>query len=294
MELNEAFSSFLQYCLFEKNLTNTTIIDYKEDFKKFKSIFPDYKDTNDLKITDLDEFSFNQSIEGLNASTLARRVSFLKMFYLFLESEKITKNLIQDVEMPKRSKKLPVYLTKNEVNRLLDAPDLTKYNGMKDKAMIEVMYSTGLRVSELISLKIKQVNTSERIITVIGKGKKQRSIPIRESSLNYLLMYINNFRNKLKFIEDKQYVFLNSKGKKLTRQSFFVSLRKYAKIAGIEKEIHPHSLRHSFATHLLENGADLRAVQELLGHTNIETTQVYTHLTNEKIINSYDLYWTKK
>lgn len=294
MELNEAFSSFLQYCLFEKNLTNTTIIDYKEDFKKFKSIFPDYKDTNDLKITDLDEFSFNQSIEGLNASTLARRVSFLKMFYLFLESEKITKNLIQDVEMPKRSKKLPVYLTKNEVNRLLDAPDLTKYNGMKDKAMIEVMYSTGLRVSELISLKIKQVNTSERIITVIGKGKKQRSIPIRESSLNYLLMYINNFRNKLKFIEDKQYVFLNSKGKKLTRQSFFVSLRKYAKIAGIEKEIHPHSLRHSFATHLLENGADLRAVQELLGHTNIETTQIYTHLTNEKIINSYDLYWTKK
>ncbi len=294
MELNEAFSSFLQYCLFEKNLTNTTIIDYKEDFKKFKSIFPDYKDTNDLKITDLDEFSFNQSIEGLNASTLARRVSFLKMFYLFLESEKITKNLIQDVEMPKRSKKLPVYLTKNEVNRLLDAPDLTKYNGMKDKAMIEVMYSTGLRVSELIGLKIKQVNTSERIITVIGKGKKQRSIPIRESSLNYLLMYINNFRNKLKFIEDKQYVFLNSKGKKLTRQSFFVSLRKYAKIAGIEKEIHPHSLRHSFATHLLENGADLRAVQELLGHTNIETTQIYTHLTNEKIINSYDLYWTKK
>lgn len=294
MELNEAFSSFLQYCLFEKNLTNTTIIDYKEDFKKFKSIFPDYKDTNDLKITDLDEFSFNQSIEGLNASTLARRVSFLKMFYLFLESEKITKNLIQDVEMPKRSKKLPVYLTKNEVNRLLDAPDLTKYNGMKDKAMIEVMYSTGLRVSELISLKIKQVNTSERIITVIGKGKKQRSIPIRESSLNYLLMYINNFRNKLKFIEDKQYVFLNSKGKKLTRQSFFVSLRKYAKLAGIEKEIHPHSLRHSFATHLLENGADLRAVQELLGHTNIETTQIYTHLTNEKIINSYDLYWTKK
>ena len=294
MELNEAFSSFLQYCLFEKNLTNTTIIDYKEDFKKFKSIFPDYKDTNDLKITDLDEFSFNQSIEGLNASTLARRVSFLKMFYLFLESEKITKNLIQDVEMPKRSKKLPVYLTKNEVNRLLDAPDLTKYNGMKDKAMIEVMYSTGLRVSELIGLKIKQVNTSERIITVIGKGKKQRSIPIRESSLNYLLMYINNFRNKLKFIEDKQYVFLNSKGKKLTRQSFFVSLRKYAKLAGIEKEIHPHSLRHSFATHLLENGADLRAVQELLGHTNIETTQIYTHLTNEKIINSYDLYWTKK
>ena len=294
MELNEAFSSFLQYCLFEKNLTNTTIIDYKEDFKKFKSIFPDYKDTNDLKITDLDEFSFNQSIEGLNASTLARRVSFLKMFYLFLESEKITKNLIQDVEMPKRSKKLPVYLTKNEVNRLLDAPDLTKYNGMKDKAMIEVMYSTGLIVSELISLKIKQVNTSERIITVIGKGKKQRSIPIRESSLNYLLMYINNFRNKLKFIEDKQYVFLNSKGKKLTRQSFFVSLRKYAKLAGIEKEIHPHSLRHSFATHLLENGADLRAVQELLGHTNIETTQIYTHLTNEKIINSYDLYWTKK
>lgn len=294
MELNEAFSMFLQYCLFERNLTNNTIIDYKEDFKKFKSIFPDYKDTKDLKITDLDDFSLYQSIEGLNSSTLSRRASFLKMFYLFLESEKITNNLIQDIEMPKKSKKLPIYLTKDEVERLLKAPNTSKKNELRDLAMMEVMYSTGLRVSELVSLKIKDVNANEKIITVIGKGIKQRSIPIRDSSLSCLLEYIKEVRNKMKHIEDKQYVFINNRGKKITRQNFYTCLKKYARIANIDKNIHPHSLRHSFATHLLENGADLRVVQELLGHTNISTTQIYTHLTNEKIVNSYDLYWNKK
>lgn len=294
MELNEAFSMFLQYCLFERNLTNNTIIDYKEDFKKFKSIFPDYKDTKDLKITDLDDFSLYQSIEGLNPSTLSRRASFLKMFYLFLESEKITNNLIQDIEMPKKSKKLPIYLTKEEVERLLKAPDTSKKNELRDLAMMEVMYSTGLRVSELVSLKIKDVNANEKIITVIGKGIKQRSIPIRDSSLSCLLEYIKEVRNKMKHIDDKQYVFINNRGKKITRQNFYTCLKKYSRIANIDKNIHPHSLRHSFATHLLENGADLRVVQELLGHTNISTTQIYTHLTNEKIVNSYDLYWNKK
>ena len=196
--------------------------------------------------------------------------------------------------MPKTPKKLPVYLTKEEVDRLLDVIPLTNKNHIRNKAMVEIMYCSGLRVSELCSLKMKQVNVNERIITVLGKGKKERSIPIREESLKYLLLYINEVRNKLKLIVDKSYVFLNLKGKKISRQYFFIEIRKYAKMAGIEKEIHPHSLRHSFATHLLENGADLRVVQELLGHTNIETTQIYTHLTNEKILNEYDQFWKKK
>ena len=286
MEINEAFERYLQFCMFEKQLTNVTITDYKDDFKKFLYYFPNIKDTDDLSKDDFDNFTFNQSIDELSEKTISRRITFLKGFYIFLESEKIvTKDIIDNIEMPKTPKKLPVYLTKEEVDRLLDVIPLTNKNHIRNKAMVEIMYCSGLRVSELCSLKMKQVNVNERIITVLGKGKKERSIPIREESLKYLLLYINEVRNKLKLIVDKSYVFLNLKGKKISRQYFFIEIRKYAKMAGIEKEIHPHSLRHSFATHLLENGADLRVVQELLGHTNIETTQIYTHLTNEKILN---------
>ena len=295
MEINEAFERYLQFCMFEKQLTNVTITDYKDDFKKFLYYFPNIKDTDDLSKDDFDNFTFNQSIDELSEKTISRRITFLKGFYIFLESEKIvTKDIIDNIEMPKTPKKLPVYLTKEEVDRLLDVIPLTNKNHIRNKAMVEIMYCSGLRVSELCSLKMKQVNVNERIITVLGKGKKERSIPIREESLKYLLLYINEVRNKLKLIVDKSYVFLNLKGKKISRQYFFIEIRKYAKMAGIEKEIHPHSLRHSFATHLLENGADLRVVQELLGHTNIETTQIYTHLTNEKILNQYDQFWKKK
>lgn len=295
MKINEAFEKYLQFCMFEKQLTNVTIKDYKDDFKKFLYYFPNIKDTSELSKEDFNNFTFNQSIDDLSEKTISRRITFLKEFYIFLESEGIVKeDIVDNIEMPKTPKKLPVYLTKEEVDRLLNVIPLNNKNNIRNKAMIEIMYCSGLRVSELCNLRIKQVNVNERIISVIGKGKKERSIPIREESLKYLLLYINEVRNKLKLIVDKSYVFLNSKGKKISRQYFFVEIRKYAKMAGIDKEIHPHSLRHSFATHLLENGADLRVVQELLGHTNIETTQIYTHLTNEKILSEYDQFWKKK
>lgn len=295
MKINEAFEKYLQFCMFEKQLTNVTIQDYKDDFKKFLYYFPNIEDTSELSKEDFNNFTFNQSIDDLSEKTISRRITFLKEFYIFLESEGIVKeDIVDNIEMPKTPKKLPVYLTKEEVDRLLNVIPLNNKNNIRNKAMIEIMYCSGLRVSELCNLRIKQVNVNERIISVIGKGKKERSIPIREESLKYLLLYINEVRNKLKLIVDKSYVFLNSKGKKISRQYFFVEIRKYAKMAGIDKEIHPHSLRHSFATHLLENGADLRVVQELLGHTNIETTQIYTHLTNEKILSEYDQFWKKK
>jgi len=294
MDLDEAMNLFLQYCLFEKGLTEITIQDYKDDYKSFKKYFPNKKDTNDLTKFDLNEFSFNQSLDELKATSISRRVTFLKNFFIFLESENIKKGLVDDdVTMPKKEKRLPSYLTNEEVTRLLNAPLESKKNGIRDKAMIEMMYSCGLRVSELINLTFKQVNINEKIVTVIGKGKKERSIPVRNEAISYLIKYIDEVR-KFQKIVDKNYIFLNNRGKKISRQSYFLSIKKYAKKVGIEKDIHPHTLRHSFATHLLNNGADLRVVQELLGHSNIETTQIYTHISSEKIVSNYDSFWNKK
>jgi integrase/recombinase XerD len=293
MDLSDAISRFLQYCLFEKNLTKVTVEDYRQDFHLFLEYFPEKKTIDDLKDTDIEEFTYQQSLNGLKTSSIARRITVLKNFFLFLDTEGIKKGLVKPIIMPKREKVLPVYLTVEEVDRLMAAPNINKPNQLRDKAMIETMYSSGLRVSELINLQLKQINVDEHIITVIGKGKKERSIPIRDESIKFLRMYITEVRNKGNII-DKNYVFLNRSGKRLSRQYFFGCIKKYAKECGITKDIHPHTLRHSFATHLLENGADLRAVQEMLGHTKVETTQLYTHLSNQRIINAYDLYWKKK
>lgn len=292
MGINEAIALFLQSCLFERNLTQITIKNYQDDLKCFLRFFPEKQFTNDLLETDIQSFTYKQSINDLKSSTITRRITVLKTFYIFLEGEGIVKNLVNEVVIPKGQKTLPVYLTVDEVSRLLEAPDIKTIAGKRDKAMIEVMYSSGLRVSELINLQFKQVNAQEGIVTVIGKGKKERSIPIRNTALNCLNDYIIE-RNKNKIV-DKSYIFINKNGKKISRQYFFIQIRKYAKECGIEKTIHPHTLRHSFATHLLSNGANLRAVQEMLGHKNIVTTQIYTHLESDKIISVYDLYWDKK
>src|SRR5574344_691363 len=288
MDLSDAISRFIQYCLFEKNLTKITIDDYNEDFRLFLKYFPDKKTVDDLNDSDIEEFTYQQSLNGLKTSSIARRITVLKNFFLFLDTEGIKKGLVKPIIMPKREKTLPVYLTVAEIDRLMSVQNIKKGNQLRDKAMIETMYSSGLRVSELINLQLKQINVDEHIITVVGKGKKERSIPIRDESIKFLKMYISEVRNKGVIVE-KNYVFLNKQGKRLSRQYFFTCIKKYAKQCGIEKDIHPHTLRHSFATHLLENGADLRAVQEMLGHTKVETTQIYTHLSNQHIINAYDL-----
>lgn len=292
MEINKAIKQFLQYCLFEKGLTKVTIDDYNEDFKVFLKMFPSINDTSQLTKNDLEDFIFEQSLNGLKSTSIRRRITTLKNFYIFLDNEKITNGIASDVELPKKEQRLPVYLTIDETNALLNAANTSNKNDIKYYAMMQVMYSCGLRITELINLQFKQVNAQERLVTVIGKGKKERSIPIRIEAINALENYIQ-VRNKCKIVE-KQYIFLSKNGKRMTRQTFFINLKKYAKKANIQKEIHPHTLRHSFATHLLENGADLRTVQEMLGHTNIETTQIYTHLSNSKVMNSYDLYWNKK
>ncbi len=294
MNIIDAFENFLQFLRFEKGLTNQTIQDYKDDFAQFLKYYPSKVDLDDLTSSDLNEFSYDQAINGKSSATITRRIATIKNFFLFLESENLKSDLLNtEISLPNKEKKLPEVLSVEEVNELLKTPDKHTDLGKRDYALLEVLYSCGLRVSEAEKLQLNQINTQEKIIKVVGKGKKERIIPIRDEALNAIKDYIYNVRSE-KRIVDKNYVFLNRSGKKLTRQVIYSLVVKYAKYAGIEKRIHPHTLRHSFATHLLDNGADLRVVQELLGHTNIGTTQLYTHVTTKTLVKSYDLYWKDK
>lgn len=290
MTLIDAFENFLQYCRFEKTLTNQTIQDYKEDFLQFQRYYPHKKELTDLNKNDLNDFSYDQALNGLSPATIARRIATIKNFYMFLESDNLAKGIIsEEITIPKKDKTLPQVLSEEEINQLLNAPDLTSEKGIRDYAVLEILYSCGLRVSEAANLQINQINEQEEIINILGKGKKERIVPIRKSALKAVKTYINEVRNKHLVIDNKA-VFIGKNGKRMSRQALYNIVVNNAKLAGIQKEIHPHTLRHSFATHLLDNGADLRVVQELLGHTNIGTTQIYTHVTTKTLVKSYDLY----
>ena len=295
MEINEAFNKYLRFLKIEKNLLSNSLIDYKEDFYEFLKSFPEINDTNLISKETLNKFVYNESVKGMKPKTIARRVSTIKNFFIFLETENIKTNIIDEVELPKINKHLPSYLTIKEINTLLEYfknNSLKNDKNYRDYTIIFTMYSAGLRVSELCNLKIKNINVIDRLIKVKGKGDKEREIPINKDCLDLLNYYMKNIRNKNKII-DKEYVFLNLYGKKISRQYIFMIIKEAAQKLNINKEISPHSLRHSLATHLLANGADLRVVQDFLGHANIETTEIYTHISEEQKIKVYDLYWDK-
>lgn len=295
MDINDAIELFLEYKAVEEGLNiKSTISDYKDDFKVFLKYFPNIKTVDDLNDELIDNFIYEQSLNDLKSSTISRRISTIKNFFLFLENEKIATNLVKEVILPKKEKHIPTFLSIDEIKNLLSVFDETKPTEYRDKTMVLVMYSAGLRVSELINLEKRSINFEEKLITLKGKGNKERFVPLNYIALEYLNNYLSQNKNNKVFSKSK-YLFINKKdGKPLTRQYFFVELNKYAKRAGIDKKISPHTLRHSFATHLLENGADLRVVQELLGHSKIETTQIYTHLSTKKILDALDLYSKRK
>ena len=295
MDINDAIELFLEYKAVEEGLNiKSTIPDYKDDFKVFLKYFPNIKTVDDLNDELIDNFIYEQSLNDLKSSTISRRISTIKNFFLFLENEKIATNLVKEVILPKKEKHIPTFLSIDEIKNLLSVFDETKPTEYRDKTMVLVMYSAGLRVSELINLEKRSINFEEKLITLKGKGNKERFVPLNYMALEYLNNYLSQNKNNKVFSKSK-YLFINKKdGKPLTRQYFFVELNKYAKRAGIDKKISPHTLRHSFATHLLENGADLRVVQELLGHSKIETTQIYTHLSTKKILDALDLYSKRK
>ena len=287
MEIVDAVDTYKQYVLVEKGLSRQTWSSYLEDIQAFFNHFQDKKTTDDLEETDLYEILKYELAIGHSVSTALRRLSCMRNFFLFLKRDGYYQGTIPDIEAPKKPKYLPNCLTEDEVEALLNAPDISTPSGLRDKAMLETMYSSGLRVSELLSLERAQVNLNKGVITVFGKGAKERRVPVADYAIEYIKEYIKDVRSKVD-VNHSKYLFLSKKGEPLSRVYFFKQVKKYSELAGIKTNVSPHTLRHSFATHLLNHGAQLRIVQSMLGHTNIATTQIYTHVSSEKIKSDYD------
>ena len=287
MEIADAVDRYHQYVLVEKGLSLQTWASYLEDLQAFFNYFSKKETTDDLSETDLYEFLKYELSVGHSVSTALRRLSSTRGFYLFLKKDGLYTGNIPDIETPKKPKHLPNCLNEDEVEALLNAPDLSTPGGLRDKAMLETMYSSGLRVSELLNLEKGQVNLNKGVITVFGKGAKERKVPIADYAVEYIRQYITEVRNKSEN-KGSKYLFLSKKGEPLSRVYFFKQVKKYSELAGITTNVSPHTLRHSFATHLLNHGAQLRIVQGMLGHTNIATTQIYTHVSSEKLKSDYD------
>lgn len=293
IDISDSLDLFQQYLLVEKGLSRQTVSSYLDDLKRFFEHFSDCQTTADLDGRQLEQFLMYERNSKKSVSTALRRLSSTKQYFLFLKRDGYFDGDIPEVETMKKPSRLPTCLSIEEVEALLDAPNLETESGIRDKAMIELMYATGLRVSELLNLEKKNVNLQKGIVTTFGKGAKQRKVPIGDFALEYVVKYLNEVRGKNKGSSSK-YLFLNRSGKPLSRVYFFNQIRKYALKAGITKEISPHTLRHCFATHMLEGGAQLRVVQEMLGHTNIATTQIYTHVSTKRILSAYDLLMKDK
>ena len=290
MTFQEGVVEFLDFLIIEKGLTLSSIESYKYDLTIFYNDIKDKLENNNLhklKIEFIYDFIKNQSINRISSATIKRRVSTIRNFYLFLQKREAISFIVPEIKTPKIGIKLPNYLTIEEVDKLLSIPDINTFKGLRDKTMLEIMYSCGLRVSELISLKKKDINIKNSFIRIIGKGNKERIIPIGEIALEYLNKYFELLSYNSK-INNPKNVFINKNGLPLTRQYFFKIIKYYSIKANINKNISPHTLRHSFATHLLENGAPLIAVKNLLGHESINTTQIYTHVNERKLVSVID------
>ena len=292
MEINKAKELYFRHLRVEKGVSEETIKSYDYDLKKFFASLK-REDTDEVLPSDILDFVRLENRQFLASSTVSRRLSTCKNFYQFLENEGYLSEDMVEVPSPKASKPLPNVLSMEEMEDLLNAPDISKDEGLRDKAMMELMYSSGLRVSELLSLKVSQISLEKMTIRVIGKGNKERIVPVGEYALEYVEKYINTARKKNPG-RKSNILFLNRYGNPLSRQYFFLQIKKYGEIAGITKELSPHTIRHCFATHLLENNADLRTIQEMLGHSSIATTQIYTNVSSERTLYAYDLFKRKK
>lgn len=279
---DEAIIGFKQYLTLEKSLSKHSIEAYHRDIEKLKqwSIDQGFNNSLSLKRKSLEQFSAFIADMGFQATSQARIVSGVRAFYKYLVLDDwLAESPADFLEPPKVGRKLPVVLSPEEIDAMINTIDRSTDEGERNVAMLETLYSCGLRVSELVGLKITHVHLNEQYVQVLGKGNKERLVPISQRALKHIQLYTNNIRNKLDISKQhRDLVFLNRYGRGLTRQSVFLFIKKAAMMAGIDKVISPHSFRHSFATHLVEAGADLRAVQEMLGHESITTTEIYTHL----------------
>ena len=277
---------YLLFLKTEKKLGDNTINSYMLDLEDFFKTFNGSIES----CTKKDILAYISSINGLEVSTVNRHISSLKSFFNYLVDESIIKvSPIEEVSSLKKAKKLPKYLSISEVDKLLNIPLNSEFD-YRNKAMLELMYGTGLRVSELVSIEYSNIDFENSIIRINGKGKKERIIPLGEVASYYLKIYLSDYRSKLLKRNTYNQVFLNNHGKPITRQGFNYILENIRELTGIEKEITPHVLRHSFATHLLEGGADIRSIQEMLGHENISTTNIYTEVVNDVLRSNYEMY----
>ena len=291
-KLTEQVEDYLRYSQIERGLSANTITAYKQDLSSFIDFLQKENLTSwPTKAIDIDAFLAEQRDQKKATSSISRLISSLRKFYQWLVRQNIQKlNPMLEIDSPKKRRPLPVALTTVEVTDLLKQPDIKKKLGLRDRALLETLYATGIRVSELINLKFTDLHEELKLVKVFGKGSKERLIPISKVALSWINSYKEKVRDPLilKVGKNTDFIFLNSRGGSLTRQAVWQIIKHYCKLAGIQKNVTPHTLRHTFATHLLENGADLRVVQEILGHSDISTTQIYTNLSQKHIIQVYE------
>ncbi len=283
--IDRFIDKFLNYLKVEKNMSGHTVLNYAVDLKDFAKFLGDEADINSVEYLTLRKFLAELKAKNYSKRTVARKLACLRSFFRFLYREgHVKSNSMLGISTPKLDKKLPIFLDEDEVSKLLEAPDEKEASGLRDKAMLETIYSSGLRISELVGLNTDSIDFIGGVLKVFGKGKKERLVPIGDRALRCIRRYLE----KRGDAKSRQAVFLNKSGTRITDRSVRRILKKYIHITSLRQDISPHTLRHSFATHLLNRGADLRSVQELLGHMNLSTTQIYTHVTSERLKSVYD------
>ena len=291
MKIEDAIVDFIQYCLFEKGLTDQTVSSYQNDLDVYLSFL---QDKNVFLVKDITSDYIKEFLkirgDSESTSTVAHNLTVIKNFHKYLIKENIVKEDVSlFISRPKLQKRLPRALTVEEVDLLLDITLNTPFD-YRNKAMLELMYGAGLRVSELVSLTLNQIDLENGLIRIMGKGRKEREIPIGEYGVYYLKLYLEHRGMLIKNHRTEDALFLNNHGKQITRQGFFKILKQLLLDKGLNPDVSPHTLRHSFATHLLSHGADLRSIQEMLGHSDISTTKIYTHVSDEKVEADYKKY----
>ena len=281
--MSDYFTEFVNYLVIERGLSQNTINAYENDLKRYVQFLDERgRQPVDARQEDVVALFYALRDVGLAPASIARNFSTIRSFYKFLQGEGLTKvDPTEYLDAPKLWKKLPTVLDQHEIERLVEQPDCATDLGLRDRAMLELMYACGLRISELIVLRLPNLLRSQNCLRVFGKGHKERVVPVGRTAVEYVQRYVDQARPKIDRGAGEDVIFLNWLGRPLTRMGFWKILRKYVKQTGISKRVSPHTLRHSFATHLLEGGADLRAVQEMLGHADISTTQIYTHIDRE-------------
>jgi integrase/recombinase XerD len=280
--INDNIEKYLNFLTFEKGLANNSIISYKNDLH----IFTDFLKKNKITSVNEDEiidFIFFMKTQKYSELSIARTLVTVRNFYVFLvRDKKITKNPFENMDAFKSHKKIPEVLSKDEIEKLISAPDLSNKEGIRDKAILELLYSAGVRVSELVNMELTDINLEEKIVRCFGKGSKERIVPVGDYLIDAVANYLD-IRNTFIKKGYSPYLFVTRRGDKFTRMGIWKIVKNYAKKAGVTKDVYPHIFRHSFATHLLSGGADLRSVQEMLGHSDISTTQIYTHVDKSRL-----------